>query len=148
MTIDDRLVCQFRDIGHTLHSVSEGRGGQKRILILLLEVGPMTQRELTSRLRIQPGSASEVIGKLEAAGLLERTPSLGDKRTTDVHLTQAGLAAAQEAKQARGERNARMFACLTDEEKETALALLRKINAWWDVQFREGGAQQQDGQEA
>lgn len=148
MTIDDRLVCQFRDIGHTLHSVSEGRGGQKRILIVLMESGAMTQRELTRRLGIQPGSASEVIGKLEAAGLLERTPSLGDKRTTDVRLTQAGLAAAQEAKQARGERNARMFACLTDEEKETALALLRKINAWWDVQFREGGAQRQDGQES
>lgn len=141
MTMDDRLVCQFRDIGHTLHSVSEGRGGQKRILIVMLEAGAMTQRELTRRLGIQPGSASEVIGKLEAAGLLERTPSSGDKRTTDVRLTQAGLAAAREAREARAQRNARMFACLTEAEKETALSLLQKINAWWDVQFRESGAE-------
>ena len=106
----------------------------------------MTQRELTSRLRIQPGSASEVIGKLEAAGLLERTPSSEDKRTTDVRLTQAGLAAAREAREARAQRNARMFACLTEAEKQMALSLLQKINDWWDVQFRESGAE--DGRQS
>ena len=37
--------------------------------MMLLETGPVTQKKLTALLGIQPGSASEVIGKLEAAGL-------------------------------------------------------------------------------
>ena len=46
----------------------EGRGGQNRVLTILKEEGEMTQRALTERLGIQPGSASEIIGKLEKGG--------------------------------------------------------------------------------
>lgn len=82
--VNGRLVINLRDIGHTLRDLSEGRGSQKRILILLLETGPITQRELTERLGIQPGSASEVIAKLENAGLVTRTESEADRRTVDI----------------------------------------------------------------
>ena len=47
----------------------------------------MTQKALTARLGVQPGSASEVLNKLEQAGLILRTPSETDHRTTDIHLT-------------------------------------------------------------
>ena len=33
--VSSRLVCNFREIGHTLRAVSEGKGSQKRILIIL-----------------------------------------------------------------------------------------------------------------
>ena len=46
----------------------------------MLENECMTQSELTEYLGVQPGSASEVIGKLESAGLIVRTPSEKDRR--------------------------------------------------------------------
>ena len=50
--INDKLVCNFRDIGHTIRHIAEGRGSQKRILVILQESGAVTQRELTQKLRI------------------------------------------------------------------------------------------------
>ena len=63
--IPKKLIINLRDINHVMRSLYEGKGSQKRILIVLNEVGNITQRELTERLGIQPGSVSEVIAKLE-----------------------------------------------------------------------------------
>ncbi|MDO4287387.1 MAG: MarR family transcriptional regulator [Eubacteriales bacterium] len=119
-----------------MQRISEGKGSQKRILMLLKENGDITQRELTEYLGIQPGSASEVIGKLEAAGLILRTPSQTDRRTMDICLTQAGQTAASEAYEKREQRHQKMFACLSEEEKQTLLELLEKINMSWNQQYR------------
>lgn len=137
--MNDKLILNFHDIGHTMRHISEGKGSQRRILIILLEEGSsITQSELTQRLGIQPGSASEVLGKLESAGLIRRTPSEIDRRTTDITLTEAGAALGQEAAMAREKRHQEMFSCLTDDEKETLRALLERINADWDVRYRQG----------
>lgn len=49
----------------------EGKGSQKRILIVLEDIGGcVTQRQLTERLGIRPGSVSEVIAKLESMGYI------------------------------------------------------------------------------
>ena len=84
-----------------MQHISEGKGSQKRILMILKENPGITQRELTRHLGIQPGSASEVLGKLESAGLIRRTPSEIDRRTTDITLTEAGAALGREAAMAR-----------------------------------------------
>lgn len=128
---NNRLIWNFRDISHTMRRISEGKGGQKRILILLLEDGTTTQSALTQRLGIQPGSVSEVLAKLEHAGLIRREPSADDRRTTDILLTDAGHAAAEEARQQRILRHNQMFACLSEDEKDSLLAMLEKINAAW-----------------
>lgn len=60
--VNDKLVRNFRDLNHTIRALYEGKGSQRRTLILLLEQGPMTQRALTDLMGVQPGSASEVIG--------------------------------------------------------------------------------------
>lgn len=133
---NSKLIRNFWDIGHTMRHISEGKGSQKRILMLLKENRNITQRELTGHLGIQPGSASEVIGKLEAAGLILRTPSQTDHRTTDVRLTEAGEAAAQAAYEKREQRHQEMFACLSEEEKRTLLGLLERINLSWSRQYR------------
>lgn len=134
---DNKLIRNFWDISHTMHHISEGKGSQKRILMVLKENGSTTQRELTEYLGIQPGSASEVIGKLEAAGLILRTPSRTDRRTVDICLTEAGEAAAGEAYEQRRKRHEKMFACLSEEEKQTLLGLLEKINESWNCLYRE-----------
>ena len=90
----------------------------------------MTQRELTERLGIRPASAGELVGKLERAGLVERTPCQTDRRTADVRLTEAGLARRKERaalEQERGE----LFTALSEQEKQTLLALLEKLHQSW-----------------
>ena len=139
--IHGRLVSNFREIGHTLRAVSEGKGSQKRILVVLSQSGAITQSELTERLGIQPGSASEVLGKLEAAGLITRAQSEVDKRTTDVRLTEAGEAAAKDAYAQRMARNAQMFAFLSEQEKASLMALLERVNEAWDGLYRQENAE-------
>ena len=130
-------ASKLRDISHTMRDLSEGRGNQKRILILLLETGPITQRELTERLGIQPGSASKVVAKLENAGLLTRTESKADRRTVDVTLTGEGENQAKEAKSQRDGRHGEMFAALSEDEKSQLLGLLEKVNRDWESRHKE-----------
>ena len=133
--INNKLIWKFRDIGHTLRHISEGKGSQQRILIMLNELGPISQSELIQQLGIQPGSASEVITKLETAGYIMRTPSEKDRRTTVVQLTEAGTAAAQQAAALRAERHEQMFDSLNEDEKETLLSLIEKLNADWEHKY-------------
>lgn len=142
LDLNNKLIWNFRDIGHTMRNISEGKGSQKRILIILDEVGTITQSELTQRLGIQPGSASEVLGKLESAGFITRTSSEADRRTTDVALTDVGKAAAKEARDKRTERHNQMFSCLSVEERNALLFLLEKVNADWDRRYRENNTGQ------
>ena len=64
----------MRRCGHFLYQ-RQGGQGQRRVLTILQERGSMQQRELQEYLGIQPGSMSELIGKLEQKGLLKRTSS-------------------------------------------------------------------------
>ena len=134
--VNGKLLALFRAAGHAGHHMDAG-GGQGRILSILKEEGEMTQRELTEKLGIQPGSASEIIGKLEKAGMLVRTPSLTDRRTADISLTTAGAARAGEAAEKAQARRETMFAALTEEEKTQLLALMEKLYASWEETRRE-----------
>ena len=134
---NNKLIWNFRDIGHTMRQLYEGRGSQRRILILLRETSGMTQKALTDRLGVKPGSASEVLNKLEQAGLISRAPSETDHRTTDIRLTAEGEVLAREANAQRLERHAQMFAVLSEEEKDTLIGLLEKVNAHWDRLYRQ-----------
>ena len=69
---DGRLAFCLRAAGRMMRMRSDGREGQKRILVML-NGGPLTQRDLTERLGIQPGSASEIVSKLESGGMIRRT---------------------------------------------------------------------------
>lgn len=133
--VNGRLVMTLRELSHAMRGLYEGKGSQKRILTILSETGTITQRELTQRLGIQPGSASEVIAKLENACLLTRTESEADRRTVDITLTEEGKRQAEEAKAQRLGRHQEMFSVLSDEEKGQLLALLEKVNMDWGQRF-------------
>lgn len=136
--INDKLVINLRDLSHTMHFLYEGKGSQKRILIVLDETGgSTTQRKLTEHLGIQPGSVSEVIAKLENAGYIKRTPNETDRRTVDVELTEMGKVLAVEAKKQRIHRHEQMFSCLLDDEKKQLLSLLEKVNADWKEHYQD-----------
>ncbi|MGN0167988.1 MAG: MarR family winged helix-turn-helix transcriptional regulator [Acetatifactor sp.] len=135
--INDRIIINIRDLNHIMHFLYEGKASQNRILIIMHEVKCITQRELTERLGIQPGSASEVLAKLENAELITRMPSETDRRTTNITLTQKGEQLALAALEQRNRRHMEMFSCLADDEKTELLALLEKINEDWSHRYQE-----------
>lgn len=136
---NDKLIINLRDLGHIMRFLYEGKASQKRILIILNEVKTITQRDLTEYLGIQPGSASEVLSKLESAGLIIRTQNETDRRTTDVSLTDTGRELAAEALAQRQRRHEEMFSCISEEEKEKLLSLLERIYADWRIRYCEDG---------
>ena len=137
MDISDELIFCLLDLNRTMHSLYEGKCSQKRILMILNETGCITQRELTECLGIQPGSASEIIAKLETAGYIMRTTSQEDRRTMNIELTGEGKRAALDALEQRKKRHKEMFSCLSEEEKSRLLSLLEIVKADWRKRYYE-----------
>lgn len=98
--------------------------------------GPMTQRELTERIDIQPGSASEILKKLEISGLILRTPNETDHRTMDVSLTESGQKKADESEATRQANMSDIFSTLSEDEQSQLLSLMEKLGADWDKRYR------------
>ena len=134
MSVDDKLSALLQELGFRRRFSADGKAGQARILRILSKHGPMSQRELTEKLGIQPGSASEILGKLEKAGLLQRQPDEGDRRTFTVSLTEEGTARAADSEKAQSADVHKAFSVLSDEEKETLLCLGEKLYRAWNEQ--------------
>lgn len=131
MSTDGKLGHLIHELHHLSRSGMDGHGGQGRILRILAQGGDMTQRALTEHLGIQPGSASEIIGKLEQAGCITRSENAEDRRTVVVHLTEAG----QERLAAGEQKNPELFSALNEEEKAELQILLEKLCKDWKVRF-------------
>lgn len=137
MSTDEKLFALLNRLGRAGYGASNGKSSQNRILQILSKSGRMTQRELTAQLGIQPGSASEIIKKLESAGLITRQSNSEDRRTVDIALTDAGKAQA-EAGNARHADHA-PFDVLSNEEKQQLLTLLEKLGHHWHGHSRGEG---------
>ena len=124
----ERLTRLLRICGRRLyHSSCAGRT-QAQVLKLLSE-GGVTQKEIQERLQIQPGSMSELTGKLEMKGFVTRTRDANDRRRVTLALTPAGRRAA-EAAAARKDVTLR-YDGLTQAEQEQLTALLEKVIEGW-----------------
>lgn len=64
--------------------------GQELLLLDLDAHGPRIQVELAGELGCEPPSITQMVRKLEAAGLISRRPSPRDSRATIVELTDRG----------------------------------------------------------
>ena len=135
MDRNEELVHGLLDINHRMRMLYEGKASQSRILIVLYEQKVKNQKDLTELLGIKPGSASEILAKLERASLITRAHSEKDHRTMEIFLTDEGKKLAKEALERRRERHAQMFACLTEDEQKNLLALLKKLDADWAERF-------------
>ena len=125
------IVHQIWNVTHILRRISDGRAGQKRILTILLRNENITQSELTAHLGIQPGSASEILSKLEGAGLIRRVENQSDRRTVRIELTARGRREAEAAKAEKDDRKQELLSPLSTEEQEQLLRLLEKMNTAW-----------------
>ncbi|MGN1406355.1 MAG: MarR family winged helix-turn-helix transcriptional regulator [Erysipelotrichaceae bacterium] len=133
MNIDQKLITNLADISHVMQKLYEGKGSQKRILIILNgHNGTMSQKELTAILKIRPASVCEVLDKLLDNQLIIKKADPNDNRVQIVTLTEAGKEKAIQASKEREIRHEEMFKCLNNQEKEELIKLLEKINNDWE----------------
>lgn len=98
---DKPLMHLFMHIGKLLNdrlrsSLSEGgiHFGQARILVSLMHHGELTQRIIGQGLHIKPATVTNMVKKMEAAGLIHRRRDANDDRIINVTLTPKGKEAA------------------------------------------------------
>lgn len=135
LSIDTKIIKNFRGISHMIMHNSEGKGSQSRILIILMENKEVSQRALTKHLGLQPGSVSEVLKKLEDNGLINRLVNEDDHRTSILSLTAEGEEAAKKALEHKDKLYDEMLEVLDEKEKEDLLVLLEKLNDDWKEKY-------------
>lgn len=139
MSLDEKILALLGRLSHMSHGSRDGKSSQTRILRILRKHGAMTQRELTEQLDIRPGSASEILKKLETSGWITRRSNPKDRRTVDIALSDAGTAHLNENDANSPDAGRSPLSCLTEEEKQQLLALLEKIAKDWHSRFRGEG---------
>jgi len=129
---DLELFRLMRRCGHFIYHRSVMNQSQNRALVLLNRNGSMGQKELIEKMRIQPGSLSEVLGKLEANGYIEKRRSSGDKRNFELLLTEKGRAQAELFERRQAEIAESMFEPLDMREKGELRRILSKLLEKWE----------------
>ena len=124
----DGLYALMRACGHVLYHQGGRKSGQGRILRILSHCESMSQRELQEILGIQTGSLSEILAKMESAGLIERERDETDRRRSIVRLTQTGR---DRAGKCRAGEHPDMFSALNEEQKNQLKELLSILLADW-----------------
>ena len=100
---------------------------QVPVLLALEESGPLSQKALAERSRVEQPTMAEMLGRMERDGVIERTPNPEDRRGSLVSLTRRSRARIPKAKDAlmQGERDA--TAGFSAAEKAILMELLLRV---------------------
>ncbi|MDD5800739.1 MAG: MarR family transcriptional regulator [Coriobacteriales bacterium] len=133
-TLEHRVLHDLGYFGHYLFVHAGGRGGKQRVLARLYRHdGRLPQRSLIEHSGNSPAALSEVLSKLEAEGLIQRTRSHVDRRQLDVVLTQKGSQIAHDIEQDQQEFERQSLAPLSDAQKSDLVQMLDQLVAHWDT---------------
>jgi DNA-binding MarR family transcriptional regulator len=98
------------------------------VLVVIDAEGPMSQRDLGRRLRIDKSPMVGVVDELERLRLAERRRSATDRRVQAICLTKKGRKVLRErVVPLAEEENARTFGTLDDDERAILQALLLRV---------------------
>ena len=103
------------------------RSKHAQILVVIDAEGPMSQRALGRRLRIDKSPMVGLVDDLERGGLAERRRSDRDRRVQAIHLTQRGHRVLQRVTQLADEGNERTLRALDDDERVVLHDLLLRV---------------------
>jgi DNA-binding MarR family transcriptional regulator len=103
------------------------RSKHASVLAIIDAEGPMSQRELCRRLRIDKSPMVGLVDDLEDLGLAERRRDESDRRVQAIHLTDAGRAAVERIVELADLENERTFGVLDSEQREQLHALLLEV---------------------
>ena len=96
--------------------------------LLSEEEKSLTQVEIASKLRSDKVTAGAVIDKLIAKGLVSRERNIKDKRAYVIEITDDGLSVVKNTVDAAASVNRKALKGLSDEEVDSIVFLLNKIN--------------------
>ncbi|MGW4692230.1 MarR family winged helix-turn-helix transcriptional regulator [Kitasatospora cineracea] len=93
-------------------------------LLQTLAASPLRVGELAARQRLAPNTVSGLISKLLEAGLVDRQPDPGDRRTARIALTEAGHQQLRDWQSAHERRLATALESLTPTDREAVMGAL------------------------
>ena len=125
------LMRGMRWCSHLLYHRYNLNFSRNKILYLIYRRGPMTQKALMDELRIQAGSLSEMLSKMEQLGYIERTRCEHDKRNCMLNLTQSGREQALQFEKERRDMAEFLFEPLSETEKDLLHGMLEKLIEHW-----------------
>lgn len=128
-----RILSGLGFCGHYMH-FHGGVSGKAPIVCLLAkqENGEMSQQELGMHFDLKPGSLSEILSKLECAGIIERSRDPKDRRQLTIRLTEIGWEKARIDQAARIRFREQAFSALNHDEREQLAEMLEKIRVTWE----------------
>lgn len=94
--------------------------------------GPLTPSELAAREGIQRPTATKLLGRLEAPGLVLRTDDPTDRRSTLVAISPAGVALLAEVRTRKDAYLARRLRALSAEDRATLRRAVEILEAMLD----------------
>ena len=129
-----RILSGLGFCGHYMHFHGGGVSGKAPIVCRLAkqENGEMSQQELGMHFDLKPGSLSEILSKLECAGIIERSRNPKDRRQLTIRLTEIGWEKARIDQASRIRFREQAFSALTHDEREQLAEMLEKIRVTWE----------------
>lgn len=107
----------------------ERPGAHLGALHLIKLHGPLSSRKLGEILHITPGAVTQFVNSLVEEGLVERTPSLEDRRVINLAVTEAGEEKIKRLHAFKRQVFRELYTVLSDEELTNYLAIQQKMTA-------------------
>lgn len=127
----DRIIKDLMYCAGFLRNRSEEKGSQRRVLFILRERGPMTQRDLLEEMGVRASSLSELLSKLEAKGCVVKAKSETDKRNYNVSITAEGLQALEAMHARHQAAMSDLLSDLSPEQRAQLAELLETLREAW-----------------
>lgn len=127
-------LWRVMQLSHRLHNRMHSRlaqiglyRGQPPILRWLIRQGVMSQKELAGKLELSAATITVTLGRMEKAGLIERTADELDQRLHCVRVTEKGRLLGERAEEILVQMNAQITACLTREESSFFNDIVKRL---------------------
>lgn len=107
---------------------------EAHMLILLAEHPGQTVSEMAKRMGCTPGAVSQIMGKLEKAGLAYREKRQGNAKEVHLYADPTGEELARAHKEYSGRHTAQLLAAISDcteEEKEAFFKVLDRLSSFY-----------------
>ena len=129
-----KCVVRIMSNSRRKHRHTHGEGAHRcrgfgHVLDLLSEHDGLSQRQIADMLDIRPQSISEAIATLEERALIRKEINEQDRRGLLIYITEEGLKTRTELHNERVRNAKRIFASISEEEKQTLLELLEKVTS-------------------
>ena len=117
-----------RRLAHDLERLGVSATGFSMLVVLHSARGAIELRLLRQRLGLSKANATEVVRTLESRGLVDRVPSIRDRRAVVVSMTSSGEALLADAFPGHARRVRDAFTPLDEAEKRELTRLCRKLD--------------------